>query len=647
MRRRIDFSIGPVQGFISRSRRTRDLWASSYLLAFLSAHAICGARNAGAAVVQPLVDDDLLIRQVCGEATDVSSLGTVPNHFVVETDGAPNIVTDAMEDAVGKAWNRVCEAVWDRFVAGAAGIGNSTEAIWQRQVSTFWEVTWTAGPAADYANLRARRKHWRSQCPPDEPGDKCTVMHDLQELSGYVRIRAIERDRQERFWNRIRSGVGPFDLRDNERLSAIALTKRLFPRVAEHALGWEVDTANWPSTVYVGAVPWIRRVVTAAPDAAREYADTVEIAAGRGAFRSRGSPFAGLGTGAAGNFPKLEANYMDLQAVRNKNRCPLEDEDDRQALADELRSLHDRQDDDGRLGSPSSFYALLLADGDRLGRLVSALGSDKISKALGSFTRAVPRMASEYDGVTVYAGGDDVLLTLPVHRALECADELSRRYRRSFAAVDGIGNDGTLSASVVFAHVRMPMSAVLDEAHKLLDDFAKDGNGRSSLAVGVLKPGGRYCRWVSAWVRDPAGVGARAVQLLHELVEVLRPQDGESPISSSLIYRTRKMLALLCGMDRWEPGNWGTVPECLELGPLLRAEISHSLASRTDVGSDDGAGELADRIVNLLGRSRSPEYVRVDDPLPHRGKEQGREVGVDALLLAKFLADPDEWIDYP
>ena len=645
MRRRIDFSIGPVQGFISRSRRTRDLWGSSYLLAFLSAHAICAARKAGAVVVQPLVDDDPLVRQVCGEAAGAASLGTVPNHFVVETGGEPSAVANAMEDAVGKAWNRICEAVWDSFVAGTAGIGNGTEAIWQRQVNTFWEVTWTAGPASDCAGLRARRKHWRSQWPPDEPGDKCTVMHDLQELSGYVRIRRIERDSQARFWNCIGSKVGPFDLRDNERLSAIALIKRLFPKVDKQALGWEVDTAIWPSTVYVGAVPWIRRVVTAAPDAAREYADTVEIAAGGAAFRSGSSPFAGLET-AAGNFPKLEANYMDIRSVRNEARCPLEDEDDRQWLADELQSLHDLQDDDGRLGGPSSFYALLLADGDRLGKLVAEVGGDAVSKALASFTGRVAGLLGKYDGTTVYVGGDDVLAMLPTDRALECADELSRLYSRSFAGIDGIGNDGTLSASVVFAHVRMPMSAVLDEARKLLEDFAKEGNGRSSLAVGVLKPGGRYCRWVSTWVRDPAGADTRAVRLLQELAEVLRPQDGESPISSSLIYRTRKTLALLCGMDRWEPGNWGTVPEGLDLRPLLRAEISHSLASRTDIGASEEAGELADRIVSLLGRSRSPEYERGGDPLPRKGEERARQVGVDALLLARFLADPDESSDH-
>ena len=39
----LDLSIGPVQSFVAQSRRTRDLWGSSYLLSYLAAHAMRGA----------------------------------------------------------------------------------------------------------------------------------------------------------------------------------------------------------------------------------------------------------------------------------------------------------------------------------------------------------------------------------------------------------------------------------------------------------------------------------------------------------------------------------------------------------------------------------------------------------------------------
>ena len=97
-----------------------------------------------------------------------------------------------------------------------------------RQVGSFWEVSWTAGPYGDCGNLLARRKQWRSHSPPDEPGDKCTVMHDLQELSGHVRTRHARQ--QDEFWRRVKRHLGELDLRDNERLCPVALVKRLFPK---------------------------------------------------------------------------------------------------------------------------------------------------------------------------------------------------------------------------------------------------------------------------------------------------------------------------------------------------------------------------------------------------------------------------------
>lgn len=60
MTMRLDISIGPVQGFVAQSRRTRDLWGSSYLLSFLAAHAMHGAQQAGGRIIRPVVGKDPL-----------------------------------------------------------------------------------------------------------------------------------------------------------------------------------------------------------------------------------------------------------------------------------------------------------------------------------------------------------------------------------------------------------------------------------------------------------------------------------------------------------------------------------------------------------------------------------------------------------
>ena len=625
---RLDISIGPVQGFVVQSRRTRDLWGSSYLLSFLSAHALHGACQAGGKVIQPSVESDELYQWVRGSGQGrPPSIGTIPNHFAVRVDGDAKVVANATVQRFDAAWMRVCDAVW-HSVGGACALGNGTAEIWQRQIDTFWEVVWTAGPIGDHGGLLARRKQWRTHRPTDEPGDKCTVMHDYQELSGHIRARSSAR--QDQFWRSLRSGAGVLDLRDNERLCAIALVKRLFPRFSKSALGWEVNADHWPSTVYIGAVPWLARVVEAVPEPAKNYAAKV-LKNSRNAC-SEDPGFTGVDASHSGAFAYLDANFFHA----NTDHWPWPDEaadNARSQLTDQLRGIYSAEADEQReLGPPSTFYALLLADGDRLGQLLRQVDVQTVSSSLAKFTSAVPKIVKSHQGVTIYAGGDDVLAMLPLPGALACAEELSNVYRSAFRET-AAEDEATLSAATVFAHIRLPMRTVLQEARHLLDDVAKDGNGRDSLAVGVLKRSGVHCQWVTTW-RRPSGTKISAVELLMSLIGELggRTDSGQANLSSSVIYRLRETLGALCGWDRWQPGHWDAVPGGLDLQPFIRAEILHSL----QVGKKDGAADLTDELTGKV-------YALLNSSRNSIAKEAANnQTGVDALLLAKFLADPAE-----
>lgn len=632
---RVDISIGPVQGFVAQSRRTRDLWGSSYLLSFLSAHAIQGAQEAGGRIVQPRTETDPLCRWVAGNrAGSPPQLGSVPNHFVVEAEEDPSEVANAGLERFLDAWQQVCGAVWQRFMEHADASGNGTGEIWSRQTGGFWELTWTSGDGAQLA----RRKHWRSHRLPDEPGDKCTVIHGLQELSGYIRAEsARDRERQDQFWRRVRGRLGRLNIREDERLSAIAFVKRLFPLVGDRALGWSVDGSRWPSTVHVAARPWLHRVIAAAPGQARQYAEAVTDKASN--VLSEHLPASdGLDPAAAGGFGSLDGNFLHSEAVRrNEHLCPLDEDGDENAppgsrdeLSRLLENIYALEDVNGRrLEAPPMFYALLLADGDRLGRLVGQLGGDSVGDALSNFTGGVPDIVGGHGGVTVYAGGDDVLAMLPLDFALQCAASVAEGYRSAFPERD----IGTLSAAVVFAHAREPLSEVIAEAHRLLDDVAKEGNGRNSLAVGVLKPSGLNCQWTTTWNRkSPSGDLVPALALLDNLTERIRTSSTEPGVSSSLIYRIRDSLSRLCGWESWQPGHWGQVLPGLDLRALVRAELHRSLTSTMDGAPESDADELAGHVFSLL----TPSRAQSGD-----GAETA-EAGVDALLLAKFLANPEE-----
>ena len=502
------------------------------------------------------------------------------------------------------------------------------------------ELEVEAGPAG---GPLARRKHWRSHYPPEEPGDKCTVMHDWQELSGFVRARdAVS---QDRFWRWIRegrpgsgsaSGVGALNLRDDERLCAIALVKRLFPYVAREAIGWKMDVSRWPSTVHVGAVPWIRRVVSAVPEQASGYAEAVGKSTGKRVFPMQSPPFHSLSARAAGAFPRLDANFLHREFVASERQCPLAGESIpgiREDLVNRLGHIYESVDAQGsRLGPPPTHYALLLADGDRLGRLAAELEYEAVSEALGAFTRKAPEVVRKHDGVAVYAGGDDVLALLPTSQALSCAQTLSDAYRTAFG--DKGADEATLSAAAVFAQIRLPLGHVLREAHRLLDAVAKGRNGRDSLAAAVLKPSGTYCEWVTAWIRPQPEGGTCAVDLLRDLVRQLDVGGSEPGLSGALVYRLRDLLVRLCARERWRPGSWGNLSDGMDprmLRALLHAEILHSLTVRTEEGATARAEALTASVWDLLRPVRGAH-----PPAPVT------QIGVDALLLARFLADSDE-----
>ena len=217
MKQHLHISLGPVQGFVAQARRTRDLWGGSYLLSLLAAHAMHGARQAQGKIVRPLVDDNPLLRWV-ERSRDVGhappDLGSLPNQFTVEIDDDqtdPRAIALAAEQAFRSAWKRACDEVWKQYLAEPAGrLGRDTEAIWQRQTQSFWEFVWVAGSPSDL-RLLERRKQWRTHRLPEEAGDKCTVMPELQELSGYVR--ATESAQQDAFWKELRDRLGELELR--------------------------------------------------------------------------------------------------------------------------------------------------------------------------------------------------------------------------------------------------------------------------------------------------------------------------------------------------------------------------------------------------------------------------------------------------
>jgi CRISPR-associated protein Cmr2 len=585
----------------------------------------------GGEVKIPDVKDDALLawiqRSRDGKAPII---GSIPNRFEAFVKDDPKSVARSAANVVLGRWMEVAEAVWNEFVADVAENGNGTKRIWDRQVKNFWEINWVIAPDISAKNSR---KNWRiSGHIEDEPGDHCTMMGDWQELSGFVRSK--DRKEQNGFWKSLscqtRNGnriIGKFDIRESERLCALALIKRLFP-VSKKAKDWGVETKNWPSTPYLAAIPWMKCVIDAAPKDANNYASHVlSVASGAerigisrqiGSFSNRRDPFLDLD----GNF-YFEIALIDCKRTPFRDtpaslkKCEEEPEEAKKNRK-ELKNLLSGLAEKANRSKPTHFYAMLLMDGDNMGKLMGDFEEEKISKALSSFTKDVREIVRIRDGVTIYAGGDDVLAMLPMPEALCCALSLSKIYVKHFQEVIPEAK-ATISAGLVFSHYHIPLSSVMREAHHILDDVAKDQNGRGSVAVSVLKTSGKYCQWTATWDRLVDDNGKMRIDDL-----VLKVQEGpQKQFSKSFFYGMRDDLAILSGDQILKPGSYAKLVEGLDPLPLLAAEY---MKSRERTVSRQEAEERVRTLLELSYRSRKSQNLERNFLSP------------DAAMLIKFLS---------
>lgn len=630
MNDKIYFSLGPVQGFVAQSRRTRDLWSGSFLLSYLAGCAINEVIAKGGKIIVPDVDDDALLSWIDGSRDgDAPIIGSIPNRFEAYADISPIDVARSAADVVQRQWEKIAEAVWNGFVADVANEGKGTKKIWTRQVENFWEISWVIG--SDISAMNSR-KNWRiSSHLEDEPGDHCTMMGDWQELSGFIRSDPKEKIKQNAFWGLLSQyhKIGRLDIREGERLCALALIKRLFPKVSKEAIGWEVGTKNWPSTPYVAAIPWLEHVIDAACEEANDFACQVKNAA-EDAERKGISRQIGSFSNHSELFLNLDGNFYFENALIDCRRTPLDGtppslkkcEDEPADIKETRKNLKVQL---GRVADkagirPVSFYAMLLMDGDNMGKLMGDYEGKAISNALSIFTKDVRKIVREHSGVTIYAGGDDVLAMLPLKTAIDCALLLSQKYGTCF---QNIVPEATISAGLVFSHYNIPLSTVMREAHKILDEVAKDQNGRGSIAVSVLKPSGKYCQWTVTWDRLTDDKGKMRID---ELVSKVR-EGPQKQFSKSFFYGMRDDLAVLSGDQILKPGNYAELLGDLEPLPLLTAEY---MKSREGTVSRQDAQERVAALLELSYRARKSH------------KPEKRVLSPDAIMLIKFLTQIDD-----
>lgn len=606
----LHFTFGPVQSFVAQARRTRDLYAGSMLLSHLAMSAMRGIPHPQDAVVLPAFKE-------LADIESNSEHASAPNRFTAKFASQEEAVEAASkaQAAFLAAWRKIADAVWKNYLEERASLGRGTADIWERQVEHFWQISWVI-TEGDQPNALDRRKNWQTYWPPEEPGDHCVLMGQWQELSGFIRSK--QRSEQDEFWEAVqsRSRVSDLELEDGERLCAIAFIKRFFPLVSKDAIDRELKPHGWPSTVTMAALPWLRKIAAtpASYQAASDYLGLVRNQPGALVTDISRIKLLREFPAQLRDFASLSGNFLNRIALANEDDTSLKNGTDRTVLLSALAPLEKATED--RAGS---FYAVLLMDGDSMGALVREYGPQKVTSGLSRFASRIPSEIDAHDGLTIYAGGDDLLALLPFDRALDTAIAARQLYGESFEQDD----KATLSGAIILAHYRCAFNQVLASAHELLDDVAKDQTGRDSLAIRVLKPGGVTCEWSAPF----AYLTKTEPQLFAPLVGEFGEEKGKT-LTSSLLYNLRERF------NEFASGGPAQSDRSAFRSQLVKLFTAEALIGKRGHDDDPSRVRKTEQVMEQL--LDVCEVVR-RDPSTKQRKYTGH-YSLDGLRLIKFLA---------
>lgn len=652
-------TLGPVQSFVAQARRTRDFWAGSFLLSWLSSVAMVSVQKQGGKINFPIPDAHFMSALKGDVAEALPQQGSVPNRFkTLEVEVDLHFDPRQVVEDMRAAWLALCDHIWKRDLLPALANSQNarqqsiTQKVWQRQLTHYWEINWCLVKEGNANNVLDRRKNWRSHTLPPEPGVKCMMMEGFQELSG---LEYPDQKKLEQFWQHVRANIkaGNTDLRPGECLSALGFVKRRFIRhfasyrftlpSGQSISGWQLPP-QVPSVAHIAAAPWFAAAIkkagsnAAVSNALDRFFDEAEKLVG---FSETANPIQRVATAAATNgyrkeWAGLDGNVFHASQLEN-SKLFGDAEDTAENAKATLNALNQLRQSAG-LPETSSFYAVLTMDGDSLGSQMSDATKQKaISHGLNDFTKGVQPIVQQHDGFLVYAGGDDVLALVCLDKALALALALRNYYADCFARQNKELKGSTqittsLSGAIEYCHIKTPLTFVLGDSHSLLDDVAKDQTGRDSLAVRVWKPGGLHLEWAQPW-QYLTEQAQYTDNLLSDVVKLFVEREQSSPFTNTFMYKAESALRRLPETLLASEQNEGNGL----LRHMLQAELVHS-------GLDLGANKQKQNKQQILDELLAPllalatRHTRKTD---HQGrlKELKRQVGFDgnALKLVRFL----------
>ncbi|GBD16839.1 hypothetical protein HRbin26_01747 [bacterium HR26] len=471
------FTFSPVQSFIAEARRTSDLFVGSRILAELAAAAAQSIHASGGQLVFPASLD--------GARHDMPNVIVA----VVPWEQAEGIAQNA-ETALRRRWQELADEA-RLELAKRVPVDELWEETWRRQTAHLWEIYWAVARLDGSYGETFRRagqglaaiKRLRPFDQVEEPG----IKDSLSGSRSALRTRSLD---AREYWKRARQtqrGIGVIG--KHERLDAVGAVKR-FARLAR--------AETFPSVPTIAARPFLSHAEERARQALVAYAQAL-----RELFRAAGVDPESMRRSTSPSFPYdggfLFQNRLEREALAEElglEELPEQVEPHRVAAVEALRKLYRAS---GWPGGPSPYLAVVVLDGDSMGKRINELltGQDSpeahraFSQRLAEFAGAVRALEREFKQVeVVYNGGDDVLALAPAQLALDFARLAAERFQEI--------TKGTASAGIAVAHWLQPLGDALKAARQA-EERAKQVKDKAAVCLELRRRSGEITSVRAKW----------------------------------------------------------------------------------------------------------------------------------------------------
>ena len=619
-------SIGPVQGFIASARRTRDLSFGSWLLSELAKAAAQEiSKPTGNVLIFPAPQDikELDPGTQLNVANKIIAVINQSPQGTKETKGMGEKVREAIDERLNTIKN------W-----AYAGMQDYDEQVAKAQVDDLVEYSWVALPfdGTNYPETRetlealmAARKNtrnfskvtWYSNQP------KSSIDGQLESVipkDKYPDRNDLERVRTEKVKFLYKNyGAGPA-----ERLSGVDLLKRK---------GSFQSASGFPSTSHMAAISFLQRLK------AMNAAEKTKIQEKWNEYIEEIKNIPGLHIE---EVPKKYAAGVDAiigdcdgSLLFGERLVDMVDTGfNKESMAAKLKPAQEalQRFFDGVKVHPNPYYAILRADGDRMGRVIDnqAEQGEKqhqaLSKALNTFAGSVRKIVEEkYQGALVYAGGDDVLALMPLHTVLQCAKELADNFRQELNKFkDDNGNSPTLSAGIVIVHHLHSLQDALGLAREAEDRAKKvPGNpDKDALAITISKRSGDDYTIADKWDN------------LYSHLEHLIDYSYSGAIPEGTAYELRDM-ALRLAVPDVHP-DYTTVQEVILADAKRILERKMRFAERNQKKESEQTKKILVLLQDRLGIAQEHDEDESTETVPI---DVAIDQFINELIIAQTLAD--------